>query len=487
MKIRILAAVLLASLMFAASCDDTTDSIGSSLTAEEDKVLIKTDSFDVATRTIIADSVLSKSVIGSLGKVKDPETGAYLTANYMTQFGTLSDYKLPDAKYILSVQDGNVVADSCDIRLFFDKYYGDTLSVMKMTANEMAVPMKEGINYYSNFNPSEEGLLRDGGLKKNKSYTLRNMSTDRYINNSKYYPDIRIFLNEPYTDSNGVTYNNYGTYVMRKYYENPANFKNSITFINNVCPGFYFEMKDGLGSLAYIRNCELNVYFTYKEAEKDTILTGTSTFAGTEEVLQTTFLKNDKQAIERMANDNTCTYVKSPAGMFTEITIPVEEVFRGHENDTISSAQIVLKKINDKTAYEKYNYGTPEKLLMVKADSMYTFFEKNMVSDNNTSYIANYGPKENGYIYSNISALVTDMYHKMKAGVASDKAWMDKNPNWNKVILIPVTTSSVLIDGEEKVTRVMHDMRLKGTKLVGGPASSNGKVRMSVIYSKFRK
>ena len=134
MKIRIIAAFILASLLFAA-CDDTTDSIGSSLTAEEDKVLVKTDSFYVATRTIIADSVLSRSVIGSLGKVKDPETGAYLTANYMTQFGTLSDYKLPDTKYILSMQDGQVVADSCDIRLFFDKYYGDTLSVMKMTAS----------------------------------------------------------------------------------------------------------------------------------------------------------------------------------------------------------------------------------------------------------------------------------------------------------------------------------------------------------------
>ena len=486
MKIRIIAAFLLAALMFA-GCDDTTESVGSSLTAEEDKVLIKTDSFFVASRTIIADSVLSNSVVGSLGKVKDPETGAYLTANYMTQFGTLSDYKLPDIQNILSVQDGNVVADSCDIRLFFDKYYGDTLSVMKMTASEMAMPMKEGVFYYSNFDPAKEGFMRNGGLKKNKSYTLRNMAGDRYVANSKYYPDIRIFLNEPYTDANGVTYNNYGTYVMRKYYENPDNFKNSLTFINNVCPGFYFEMKDGIGSLAYIKNCELNVYFTYKDVKKDTVLTGTSTFAGTEEVLQTTFLRNDKNAIQRMVNDNTCTYIKSPAGMFTELTIPVEDIFRGHENDTINSAQIVMRRINDETAYSKYNFGTPEKVLMVKADSMHTFFEENKVTDNETSYIAMYGPKENGYMYSNISALVVNMYREMKKGTAADSAWREKHPNWNKVVLIPVTTTNVVIDGEEKVTRVMHDMKLKSTRLVGGTASTNGNVRISVIYSKFKK
>lgn len=486
MKIRIIAAFLLAALVFA-GCDDTTESIGSSLTAEEDKVLIKTDSFYVATRTIIADSVLSNSVTGSLGKVKDPETGAYLTANYMTQFGTLSDYKLPEIERILSLQDGKVVADSCDIRLFFDKYYGDTLSIMKMTASEMSSPMKEGVNYYSDFNPAAEGLLRDGGLKKNKSYTLRNMSGDRYIANATYYPDIRIFLNEPYTDTKGVTYNNYGTYIMRKYYENPGYFKNSLTFINNVCPGFYFEMKDGLGSLAYIRNAELNVYFKFKDAKKDTVLTGMSTFAGTEEVLQTTFLKNDKRAIAEMASDNTCTYIKSPAGMFTELTLPVEDIFRGHENDTINSAQIVMRRLNDRTAQSKYNFGTPEKVLMVRADSMYTFFEDGKVADNVTSYITNYGMKENGYLYSNISALVVDMFRVMKNGMANDSSWKDKHPNWNKVVLIPVTTTSVMIDGEEKVTRVMHDMRLKGTRLVGGSGSKNGEVRISVIYSKFRK
>ena len=485
MKIRFLAAFILATLIFA-GCDDTTDTIGSSLTGDEDKVLIKTDSFYVATRTIVADSVLSRSVIGSLGKVKDPETGAYLTANYMTQFGTLADYKMPAIEQILSLQDGRVVADSCDIRLFFDKYYGDTLSIMKMTAGEMAMPMKEGINYYSNFNPAQEGFIRKGGLTKNKSYTLRNMSNDRYIANSKYYPDIRIFLNEPYTDVNGITYNNYGTYVMRKYYENPGNFKNSFAFINNVCPGFYFEMKDGLGSLAYIRNCELNVYFTYKDAKKDTVLTGTSTFAGTEEVLQTTFLKNDKKAIQQMANDNTCTYIKSPAGMFTELTLPVEDIFRGHENDTINSAQVVMKRLNDNTS-SKYNFGTPEKVLMVRADSMYTFFEKNQIANNVTSYIANYGPKENGYLYGNISGLVVEMYRVMKNGMASDTSWKEKHPNWNKVVLIPVTTTSVMIDGEEVLTRVMNDMRLRGTRLIGGSGSKNGDVKISVIYSKFRK
>ena len=57
-----------------------------------------------------------------------------------------------------------------------------------------------------------------------------------------YTPNIRIKLDKAYTDKNGVTYNNYGTYIMRKYCENPGFFlQNSYNFIHNVVPGFYFK------------------------------------------------------------------------------------------------------------------------------------------------------------------------------------------------------------------------------------------------------
>ena len=46
-------------------------------------------------------------------------------------------------------------------------------------------------------------------------------------------------MNKPYTakDGNGVTYNNYGTYIMQQYYRHPEYFKNSYTFSTTSVPG----------------------------------------------------------------------------------------------------------------------------------------------------------------------------------------------------------------------------------------------------------
>lgn len=113
-----------------ASCDDTTSTIGSSLTDGMDMLEVSTDTFPVASQSIVADSVLSRNTTGYLGIIRDPETGNYITGNFMAQFGTLEDYGLPELDSIVSLTEdfpetGNradsiskVMADSCHIRLF---------------------------------------------------------------------------------------------------------------------------------------------------------------------------------------------------------------------------------------------------------------------------------------------------------------------------------------------------------------------------------
>ena len=70
MNIKYMAGIALAALTLF-SCDDTTDTIGGSLTDNVDKLEISTDTFQVETRSILADSVLSRSVTGYLGSLHD--------------------------------------------------------------------------------------------------------------------------------------------------------------------------------------------------------------------------------------------------------------------------------------------------------------------------------------------------------------------------------------------------------------------------------
>ena len=56
----------------------------------------------------------------------------------MSQFHVLSNYELPAKDSIMSRDANNeIIADSCDIRLYYSTYYGDSLSQMKMTAYEL--------------------------------------------------------------------------------------------------------------------------------------------------------------------------------------------------------------------------------------------------------------------------------------------------------------------------------------------------------------
>lgn len=480
MKTIIYTVIAIMSCITIASCDDTTDSIGNSLTDNMDMLKVTTDTFNVATRSIVADSVLSRSTTGYLGKIRDIETGNYITGDFMAQFSTLENYKLPEKDSIISLQDGEVIADSCSIRLFYTDYYGDSLATMNITAYEMNEPMKEGVKYYSNFDPIAEGLIRNDGMKVNKTYTLTDLSIsdeDR-ADESSYTPNIKINLNKPYTDKNGVTYNNYGTYIMRMYYEDPDRFKNSYNFIHEVCPGFYFKTNDGIGSMAYITVSQLSIYFRYLN---DSTYVGTTSFSATEEVLQTTNISNDKQNIADLANDNTCTYLKTPAGIFTEITLPVDEITENHSNDTINTAKISLTRINNNT-HDEYSLSAPSTLLMIPKDSLYTFFENGDNVDYKKSFIATYSSSTNQYTFNNISGMITYMADIKKKGLAENSNWLNEHPDWNRVVVIPV---SVTTNSSSQIVKIVHDMSLTSTKLVGGSENPYEPIKINVIYSKF--
>ena len=499
MKTKFLTAIAFLALLFSA-CDDTTDTIGDSLTDGMDRLDISTGVFPVQTASYKSGAVLSRNSVGYLGKIRDDETGAYVTGDFMAQFSTLENYYLPDIDSIASVEvnasgEKEVIADSCTILLYYDKYFGDSLATMKLSAYEMSRPMEEGINYYSDFDPMAGGYIRDekdNGIKTGKVYTLSDLTVDEGIKeNSNYVPSIKINLNKPYTDKDGKTYNNYGTYIMRRIYANKDDFKNPYNFIHKVCPGFYFKLDDGLGSMAYIDISSLNVYFSLKTTYKnnndevrDTVVVGVSTFAGTEEVLQTTNITNDNEAIDRLVADESCNYLKTPAGIFTEMTLPVDDILKGHENDTINVAKVVLTRYNNKSNGDKYNLGHPSSLLMIPLDSLDTFFEKGKVTDNKTSFVASASSSDNYYTYNNISGMITYMADVKKKGMAENSLWIEEHPNWNKVILVPVTVTKNT--STLQVVRIVHDMSLTSARLVRGQGNGDDNpVSISVIYSKF--
>ena len=481
------------ALVVISSCEEDGMNIGQSLTNEGDKLVVATESFNVTTRTIMSDSVLSLSADCYLGSVRDPQTGADVISEFTTQFHLLEKISMAEENEVSNRYNGRASADSCDLILYITSPFcdADSLTAMKMLISEMASPLEEGVRYYSNFNPLQAGMIRNGGLQKSHVFSYSNLTElDNVRTSSSYQNSIRIPLNDPYVAADGTVYKNYGTYIMLQYYDHPEYFRNSYTFAHRLCPGFFFQITDGMGFHAKVSDIGLRTYYT--AVTDTTTATGVLVLAGTREVLQTTCITNDSETLKAMAAETQHTYLKTPAGLFTEVTLPVTEMKQSHEGDSLLSAKLTLQRLNNQSSDYRM-LPAPQTLLLVQKDSLYRFFENNGVPDNIMSYITgfnNYDPvsgagysNTNTYTFNNLSALITALWNIRKEGLRSDPMWEQHHPEWNKMVLVPVTFST---NTSSEVTSVHHDMSLSSTRLVGGPANANAPIKIDAVFARFK-
>ena len=193
-----------------------------------------------------------------------------------------------------------------------------------------------------------------------------------------------------------------------------------------------------------------------------------------------------------MKDEGDHTYLKTPAGLYTQITLPVDSVFEGHEKDTLNTANIFISRENNTQETNSYTFPIPQEVMILPADSVENFFTNEKVIDNRSSYTTSYKEATNGYTFSNISSMMRTMKDAKTKYITehegtTDAQYEEKFPKWNKAIIIPVSISSISDSyGNTKITRVTHDMSISSTKLVGGKDNPDA-IKMSCIYSKFQK
>ena len=131
-------------------CDDTTQSVGSSIIPTKDIISAKTEYFKATSRTIMAnDSILANTGAVYLGRYTDEESGTIFTSGFITQFGCNEDYGFPD---------NGVLGDSATytkLRLYFEEYYGDSLNSMQCEVYALDQTLEEGTPYYTNLDPTD--------------------------------------------------------------------------------------------------------------------------------------------------------------------------------------------------------------------------------------------------------------------------------------------------------------------------------------------
>lgn len=119
---------------------------------------------------------------------------------------------------------------------------------------------------------------------------------------------------------------------------------------------------------------------------------------------------------------------------------------------------------------------------------MYKFFLKNKLADNKTSFVTNFTSSTNEYTFNNIASLIKVCYKEYQEGIESNSNWVADNPDWNKIVLIPVSTTiqsnKDQATGRDIVTivKIAHDISISSVRLRGG---TEYEIPIEVITSKF--
>ncbi len=479
MRLKLLAAIGLAATLY--SCDDTTTGIGD-FVADTDEITASAQTFEATTKTLKytdlnPNGVFSRTSNAYLGKFTDPDFGTY-TTDFITQINCTEDFEFPE-----TMQD--IV--STTLELSYSSFFGDSLAPMRVRVDMLNREIDDdgedlGL-YYTSYNPEDFYNKNEEALAE-QDYAVRDNSwTDEEIDSIKsangYYPPLVIDLDKARKAKGEETFS---AFLKRKYNEDKKNFKDSYSFIHNVLPGFYVHNTSGEGSILYIGAIWLRMKVSYliesSSGKVDSLVYTSIPFAATNEVYMSTRLSNSGDNLEKLAAETHNTYLKTPAGLCTEVKLPLKEMYEALGNDTLNSVSMSFtkyKNISENSANNPYKMGTPKNLLLIRKSEVNDFFEQKQNYDSKTSFLGTYSSTTNSYSFSQVNRLISQIFSDMRTKEEPAEGWDE----YNTLVLIPVKTET---DSQGNTIGLSHDLEVNSAKLVGG--EDGEKIKMEVIYTK---
>ena len=470
MKIKYLCALLLAALIY--SCDDSTTGIGTDLIPGGDKIPANTDSYEFTTKSLLADSVYARTSTAYLGRYTDEQFGEF-TADFIAQFTCMDNFKFEED-----------ITDITGLSLFlqYSTFFGDSLNGMRLQVDTLnKVIAEKNINtFYTSVNPS------DYYNKQAKPIALKAYSAVGPSAMDDTYSGTRVITQAVKLPKE------LGEFMYNKYKEDKNYYKDASALIKNVLKGIYVQSTHGDGTILYINNITLRLYYDLmlesSSGKKDSLSSRFYDFAATKEVIQANHFKNDNRLNDLVENPNR-TYIKSPAGIFTEAIFPITEIYSEHKNDTLNGVNVSFTRYNEEES--KYPMNIPQYVLMVRKQDMFSFFEENKITNNKTSFLSQYSSSNNTYTFTNIAPLITYCIEERKREIIASggnpnkeedwKKWESENPDWNKVVLIPVKVES---NSNNEVVAISNSLDMESAALKGGTNEKN-KLKMQIFYTTF--
>ncbi len=479
MKLKSLLIFAFGLLSFAA-CEDNMSEIGSSIRPETDNLLVQTDTFSFVSSTFDVDSIYIRTSTPLLGQITDPVAGT-VRSDYAAQMrirpGFNFDVEVKDS-LVYSMDNPldsmiNNQLDSAVLSITYGSYLGDSITPMAVTIYQLKDQLSSNTeDFYSDFTIDSQGLEVLGtaaytGVDYNVSDSIKNLEG--------YIPYVDVQLKNEFKDS-------FYDAVVNK----PEIFKDQESF-QQFFPGVLMKNTFGNGTMLKVQSTSIGFFYrTYHAYNPD----GTKLKASdgsdssyvenrvkvisvTPDVIQLNSVLNAGKDL--VGNDST-TYIITPGRTFTEVKLPVGKI------DSTINANDPIKAFLNNTSFrvraysgsEFFSQSAPPYMLLLDKAKINTFFEKNDLPDNKTSYISSFNKDTTsvnyGYNFGNINRMIINYAEELRA--KNDTVLPTDSVT---LALVPVTA---VVDEQSNITRVTNYFMPGGVSLKkGGDAA-----KMEIVY-----
>jgi len=388
-----LIAILCLSMLCLSGCDDNMSLVGNILVPEDDIITAYSDTFQIKASTIQRDSLFAKKTTGLLGEYVDPLYGR-LKSDFLCQFYCEEGFQFYKTPYENEI-------DSVCLALYYYEI-GDPNTPFQFQVYPVTKPLDRV--YYTNVNAGDYCDLNNiWGTGVYTAYNGVVIDTTRVLRKIEIQLPIEV-----------------GKKIYEETVNNPASFKTQQAF-NDFFPGIYVTTGYGSGCMFDIRGLDIFIKYRYLDVDTagvESILYTFEQFTTTKEVIQLNRFENSDTE-QLLAENKDYTFIKTPAGIYTRLVFPFQEIKSVIEDRIINRAMFSVKYMPNEDW--PYALAPPPHLLLLPEDSLTSFFQNRFVDNNITSYVSTtsnnsssttdegYSSSNRAYYFNNISALLS--YH----------------------------------------------------------------------------
>ena len=410
-----LASLLVGVCLLLISCEDRSNTLGVGMMPDYTQFKSFDTTFDLSYRTISADMkgtesstsgtqynrMYVSSNYGYIGRIPNQEFGGIET-EYLTQMYCPEGFLFRDQPV-----DNRI--DSAFLTLYYDGYSGYGKDLVEVAAYRLDKP-----------------------LPGNSKYSLESIS-DYYTRGVSKELGRASFMAVTGTPHEGK-----GTYVRipiareigQDFYDKSVAgsevFRSQAAF-DQYFPGVYFRVSAGTGSV--IRVVRTALTFCYRTEQmlkrRSTGKVDSLAYVPTIQELSHT---NEVPQLSRFANmglselmapGTDYAYVKSPAGVLAEITIPTREIKKKLDEAPKGSVRVLASApfaiSGENRQLSEYQLVYPTSLVLMPQDSVAHFFESELTDTDSpfTTYVSRQAIQGSStYTFGNISALISKHIEK---------------------------------------------------------------------------